>query len=162
VGTERSGDRAEWMRIEKCIGLPQSAFESQSALLEIARLPLLFFLRERACVEIPQPRRQPRWRRTDHFHIDTAEPRRDRSLCETWIRKVRENPQITHRWLPYVVQFSPGFTERPHFDIERPRAALLMGHVPDFFGDCGGLDEIFVRSFGTHLPCPLEVNHCVD
>jgi hypothetical protein len=56
----------------------------------------------------------------------------------------------------------PRFPERTQFDIEGPRAALLMHDVPDLRSDRLRLDEELVRLSLETLPGPFEINYRVD
>src|SRR3954451_21000298 len=61
-----------------------------------------------------------------------------------------------------AVRASPGLTERPHLDVERPRRAVLMRDVPDLVGDRRRLDEEGVRGTGVHLAGPGEIDDGID
>jgi Periplasmic binding protein len=56
----------------------------------------------------------------------------------------------------------PALAKGPQFDIERPRAAMLVCHMPNLVRDRRGLNEKVVWPLRPALPRPLQVDHGVD
>src|SRR5512134_2862229 len=65
---------------------------------------------------------------------------------------------------PFICQIAwlPGLAVRAQLDVERPRAAVLVCHVPDLIGNGGGLDEEVVRLILVALARPGDVDHRID